>query len=62
MIEENVVSAAGSDGIFNADQLKSIIRESGFTPRLRNQKYETVKETKDKRQKTKDERLKPPTA
>ncbi len=42
MIEENVVSAAGSNGLFNADQLKRIISESGFTPRLRNQKYEAV--------------------
>lgn len=46
MIEENVVSAAGSNGMFNADQLKRIITESGFTPRLRNQKYETVEEPK----------------
>ncbi len=42
MIEENVVSSAGSNGMFNADQLKRIITESGFTPRLRNQKYETI--------------------
>lgn len=42
MIEENVVSAAGAILSFNADELQSIIRESGFTPRKRNQKYETV--------------------
>ena len=40
MIEENVVSAAGSSNMFNADELQSIIREGGFNPVLRNQKYE----------------------
>ena len=40
MIEENVVSAAGSDNRFNSDELQSIIRESGFIPVRRNQKYE----------------------
>jgi cyclic dehypoxanthinyl futalosine synthase len=60
MIEENVVSAAGSGGMFNADQLRRIIVESGFTPRLRNQKYETVETpvpgvpAKDERRKAKD--------
>ena len=44
MIEENVVSAAGSSGMFNAEQLKAVIKEAGFIPRLRNQKYEVVKE------------------
>ena len=39
MIEENVVSAAGSSNIFDSEQLTKIIREAGFTPRLRNQKY-----------------------
>lgn len=42
MIEENVVSAAGSTGMFNAGQLQSIIREAGFVPQLRNQKYEAI--------------------
>ncbi|HUS85707.1 MAG TPA: CofH family radical SAM protein [Bacteroidales bacterium] len=42
MIEENVVSAAGSSNMFNAEQLPMIIREAGFTPRLRNQKYEPL--------------------
>jgi len=42
MIEENVVSAAGATGRYNAEELQSIIRESGFTPRKRNQKYETI--------------------
>lgn len=42
MIEENVVSAAGSDGMLNAEQLKKVITDAGFIPRLRNQKYESV--------------------
>jgi cyclic dehypoxanthinyl futalosine synthase len=40
MIEENVVSAAGANNRFNADEMQSIIREAGFVPRRRNQKYE----------------------
>ena len=40
MIEENVVSAAGSNNRFNAAELQSIIREAGFVPVRRNQKYE----------------------
>jgi len=42
MIEENVVSSAGSNNRFNADDLQSIIREAGFIPVRRNQKYEAV--------------------
>ena len=42
MIEENVVSAAGSSNRFSADDLQSIIREAGFVPARRNQKYEPV--------------------
>jgi cyclic dehypoxanthinyl futalosine synthase len=40
MIEENVVSAAGASNRFNAEEMQSIIREAGFVPRRRNQKYE----------------------
>jgi cyclic dehypoxanthinyl futalosine synthase len=40
MIEENVVSSAGSNNRFNAEDLQSIIKESGFVPVKRNQKYE----------------------
>jgi cyclic dehypoxanthinyl futalosine synthase len=40
MIEENVVSAAGSNNKFYAEELKAIISEAGFIPRRRNQKYE----------------------
>lgn len=39
MIEENVVSAAGSNNRFTADDIQSIIMEAGFIPRRRNQKY-----------------------
>jgi cyclic dehypoxanthinyl futalosine synthase len=42
MIEENVVSAAGSQNRFNAAEMQSIIKEAGFTPGRRNQKYELV--------------------
>jgi cyclic dehypoxanthinyl futalosine synthase len=42
MIEENVVSAAGSSNRFSADELQSIIKEAGFIPVRRNQKYEPV--------------------
>jgi cyclic dehypoxanthinyl futalosine synthase len=40
MIEENVVSAAGSKNRFNADEMQAIIKEAGFEPGRRNQKYE----------------------
>jgi cyclic dehypoxanthinyl futalosine synthase len=42
MIEENVVSAAGATFRFDSKEMQSIIKEAGFTPRRRNQKYETV--------------------
>ncbi|MCU0473408.1 MAG: dehypoxanthine futalosine cyclase [Bacteroidales bacterium] len=42
MIEENVVSAAGADNRFNAKEIQSVIREAGFIPVRRNQKYEAV--------------------
>ena len=40
MIEENVVSSAGGHNSFDAEGIQQAIREAGFTPRLRNQKYE----------------------
>jgi len=43
MMEENVVSAAGADYRFSADDLQSIISEAGFVPVRRNQKYEPWK-------------------
>ena len=42
MIEENVVSAAGSSYRFDPAEMQAIIKEAGFRPRRRNQKYETV--------------------
>ena len=42
MIEENVVSAAGSNNRFTAGELQSAISEAGFIPVRRNQKYELV--------------------
>jgi cyclic dehypoxanthinyl futalosine synthase len=42
MIEENVVSAAGATFRFDSKEMQSIIKEAGFIPRRRNQKYETV--------------------
>lgn len=44
MIEENVVSAAGSSNRFNAEDMQLIIREAGFVPVRRNQKYEVYKQ------------------
>jgi cyclic dehypoxanthinyl futalosine synthase len=42
MIEENVVSAAGGGNRFDSESMKSIIRDAGFIPRRRNQKYEPL--------------------
>jgi cyclic dehypoxanthinyl futalosine synthase len=42
MIEENVVSAAGSNNRFNTAEMQTIIREAGFVPGRRNQKYELI--------------------
>lgn len=39
MIEENVVSSAGADNKFDALGIQRAIIEAGFTPRLRDQKY-----------------------
>ncbi len=40
MIEENVVSAAGAPHRFTANGIQEAIKEAGFEPQLRNQKYE----------------------
>jgi cyclic dehypoxanthinyl futalosine synthase len=42
MIEENVVSAAGGGNRFNAAEMQSIIKEAGFMPCRRNQKYQWI--------------------
>jgi cyclic dehypoxanthinyl futalosine synthase len=45
MIEENVVSAAGASNRFNAKEMQEVIREAGFVPGRRNQKYELLSPT-----------------
>lgn len=40
MIEENVVSSAGSNNRFDAEEIQAAIREAGLVPIRRNQKYE----------------------
>ncbi|MDR2938117.1 MAG: CofH family radical SAM protein [Prevotellaceae bacterium] len=42
MIEENVVSSAGSSHKFDAEGIQAAIREAGYEPWLRNQRYEMV--------------------
>jgi cyclic dehypoxanthinyl futalosine synthase len=42
MIEENVVSSAGASNRFDANEIQEAIREAGFEPWLRNQKYEKI--------------------
>ncbi len=42
MIEENVVSAAGSNNRYNADMIQSVITDAGYIPGRRNQKYELL--------------------
>ncbi len=42
MIEENVVSAAGASNRFNANEMQDLIKEAGFVPGRRNQKYELL--------------------
>lgn len=39
MIEENVVSSAGANNSFDAAGIQQAIREAGFTPQLRDQRY-----------------------
>lgn len=40
MIEENVVSVAGASHNHDKESIQAAIKEAGFTPQLRNQKYE----------------------
>jgi cyclic dehypoxanthinyl futalosine synthase len=42
MIEENVVSTAGANNHFDREQIQEAIREAGFIPRYRNQRYESA--------------------
>ncbi len=45
MIEENVVSAAGADYSMDSDEMLIAIKQAGFEPKLRNQKYEFLDNT-----------------
>jgi cyclic dehypoxanthinyl futalosine synthase len=45
MIEENVVSAAGTVHYLTLEQIKSAIREAGYVPRQRNVFYQLIDET-----------------
>ena len=42
MMEENVVSAAGTTFCLNAVQIESLIRDAGYEPRRRNNSYELL--------------------
>ncbi|MCD4679133.1 MAG: dehypoxanthine futalosine cyclase [Bacteroidales bacterium] len=42
MIEENVVSKAGADHQFDIPGIQEAIREAGFEPQLRNQRFEFI--------------------
>lgn len=44
MLEENVVSAAGCSRLVALEEIETAIREAGFIPRRRNQRYEIVDE------------------
>jgi cyclic dehypoxanthinyl futalosine synthase len=43
MMEENVVSSAGTTFRLNAEQIESLIRDAGYEPRRRNNWYELLK-------------------
>jgi cyclic dehypoxanthinyl futalosine synthase len=42
MMEENVVSAAGTTFCLDAVQIESLIRDAGYEPRRRNNSYELL--------------------
>jgi cyclic dehypoxanthinyl futalosine synthase len=42
MMEENVVSSAGTTFRLNATQIESLIRDAGYEPRRRNNWYELL--------------------
>ena len=48
MLEENVVSAAGTTWCLDEAKLCRMIRESGFTPAKRNNQYEILAVHNDK--------------
>jgi len=42
MMEENVVSSAGTTFRLNAEQIESLIRDAGYEPRRRNNWYKLL--------------------
>lgn len=44
MLEENVVSAAGCSELVQLEEIEQAVREAGFVPRRRNQRYEIIDE------------------
>jgi len=42
MMEENVVSSAGTTFRLNAEQIEGLIRDAGYEPRRRNNWYELL--------------------
>ncbi len=42
MMEENVVSSAGTSFKLNAEEIERLIREAGYQPRRRNNWYELL--------------------
>ncbi len=47
MMEENVVSAAGTSHFVNAEEICRLIRNAGYTPRLRNAYYDDMGDPDD---------------
>ncbi len=48
MIEENVVSAAGTDFIMPEPEIRRLIEDAGFTPKRRYQDYTLVENDPDR--------------
>ncbi len=48
MLEENVVSQAGADFLMERNEIERLIRDAGFTPALRNQRYEILEVLEDR--------------
>lgn len=48
MIEEHVVSSAGANYWLNIEQMQKAIRQAGFVPKLRNQKFEESEFTENR--------------
>ena len=48
MMEENVVSSAGTSFRLSLEEMRRLIREAGYEPRQRNNGYELVDMTAEK--------------